>query len=212
MRSIAIIAFLALLIMPCIAVPDSVTTGPYKVSFDLGLPKEAYNITVNDPETTESLGGIEHTDYNLEIGSINKTKFNKSDFNESSFSNLAASDIARLFTTYDMRIATITIRESKEQQQQMTAEDYPEVLKQIDGNNPDFRVASRKIDGGDGAVASVSLIIDPNNPITTSIKGYHIIYGTEFDPNRLMVDIVSTFPWDEGTLQLLKTIHVEKVK
>jgi len=35
MRSIAIIAFLALLAMPCMAEPESVTTGPYTVAFDL---------------------------------------------------------------------------------------------------------------------------------------------------------------------------------
>jgi hypothetical protein len=35
-----IAVFLILLTTPCIAVPDSVTTGPYKISFDLGMPKE----------------------------------------------------------------------------------------------------------------------------------------------------------------------------
>ncbi|MRS05480.1 hypothetical protein EG832_20035, partial [bacterium] len=54
MRSIAIIAFLTLLVMPCIAEPDSVITGSYKVTFDLGIPKEAYRIEIADPATRES--------------------------------------------------------------------------------------------------------------------------------------------------------------
>lgn len=34
---------------------------------------------------------------------------------------------------------------------------------------------------------------------------------TPSDPKNPMVQITSTYPWNEGTLQLLKTIHVEKV-
>lgn len=210
MRLIPIIAFLAMLIMSSIAEPDSVITGPYKISFDLGLNHSTYNITVNDPKTTESLAGIERTDYELQIFSGNKTKI-KSDFNKSSFSNLTASDIARLFTTYDVRTATIAIKEFKEPKQVENAEDYEEALKQTDGDYPDFRVASRKIDGGDGAVASISVIIDPNNPLGTSLTLYHIIYGKAFDPSHVLVEISSMYPWDEGTLQLLKTIQIEKI-
>lgn len=62
-----------------------------------------------------------------------------------------------------------------------------------------------------GAVDSARIVIDPKNPLMTSFSSYHILYGTAFDPSRVVVEIVSMYPWDEGTLQLLKTIHVEKI-
>ncbi len=40
------------------ATPESVTVGPYNVSFDSGLPKTAYNLTVNDSADKEYFGGI----------------------------------------------------------------------------------------------------------------------------------------------------------
>jgi hypothetical protein len=67
MKSMAFIAFLALLTMPCIAEPDNVTTGPYNVSFDLGLPNEAYTVTVSEPKEKESLGGDKSIEYNIFI-------------------------------------------------------------------------------------------------------------------------------------------------
>ena len=71
MRLIAIAVFLILLTAPCIAVPDSVTTGPYKISLDLGLPKEAYTVNIADPKTTETLSGDGNTCYRVEF--TNKT-------------------------------------------------------------------------------------------------------------------------------------------
>jgi metallophosphoesterase (TIGR03768 family) len=35
---------------------DNATTGPYKLSFDLGVPHDTYNITVSEPRAEESLG------------------------------------------------------------------------------------------------------------------------------------------------------------
>jgi hypothetical protein len=211
MRIIAIIALIALLVIPCIAELDSVTTGPYKISFDLGLNKSDYEITVEAPQTTEELDGTEKTNYNLQIFSINMTKLNESGINKSMFINLTASDIARLFVMFDAHVATIGIREFKDPQQVAAAGDYVDILKQIDGSYPGFKASSREIDGAEGGVASANIIIDPNNPVMTSFKSYHIVYQPTFDPSYVVVEIASIYPWDEGTLQLLKTIHVEKI-
>ena len=39
---------------------------------------------------------------------------------------------------------------------------------------------------------------------------YDAVYQPTFDPSHTFVKIVTPCPWDEGTQQLLKTIHVEK--
>jgi hypothetical protein len=40
---------------------------------------------------------------------------------------------------------------------------------------------------------------------------YYANYHPAFDPKRMNVSILSTFPWDDGTLSLLKTIRVQKL-
>lgn len=42
------------------------------------------------------------------------------------------------------------------------------------------------------------------------VDAYAARYMSAFDPKHTGVDILSTYPWNGGTLQLLKTIHVEK--
>jgi hypothetical protein len=64
--------------------------------------------------------------------------------------------------------------------------------------------AVRTMDGVSGVIASLNL----GNGITIYTAQYHPL----FDPKRLNVTIVSNYPWDEGTLPLLKTIHIEKPK
>ena len=96
MRLIAIVVFLALLTVPCIAVQDSVTTGPYKISFDLGLPKEAYSVTTSDPKEQESLSGEKSIKYEISIK------------NETGVSRLASftltqGEIKTLMTTDEMQ-------------------------------------------------------------------------------------------------------------
>ncbi|MDD1758784.1 MAG: hypothetical protein LUQ22_08645, partial [Methanotrichaceae archaeon] len=40
---------------------------------------------------------------------------------------------------------------------------------------------------------------------------YYANYHPAFDPKRMNVSILSTFPWDDGTLSLLNTIQVQKL-
>jgi hypothetical protein len=187
-----------------LAAPDSITTGPYKVSFDMGLNQSDYkNITVTAPKTTETLEGIEETYYGMEIVSAkNKTVLSQ----QHNFSSRLS-----LFTAGAIRFAVITIKEFKEAQTVATSEDYVEYLK-TDGNDPQvviLRIVPRTIDGASGAVASADVIIDPNQ--IARIECYHIMYNAEFDPGHVRVEIMSYYPWDEGTHQLLNTIHVEKI-
>ena len=50
-----------------LAVPDSVTAGPYKVSFDLGLLKDAYSISVSPPSEQVNNRGEKNIIYNIII-------------------------------------------------------------------------------------------------------------------------------------------------
>ena len=68
-------------------------------------------------------------------------------------------------------------------------------------------IAKRIIDKSNGAVATGKLLI---GYYKTKEDIYAAIYYPSFN-NNLSVTIYSNYPWDEGTLQLLKTIYVEKV-
>jgi hypothetical protein len=57
------------------AVPDSVVTGPYKVSFDLGLKSDEYTVNVTDPKITETLGGKKIAEYSVDITSVAGTYY-----------------------------------------------------------------------------------------------------------------------------------------
>ena len=52
---------------------DSVTTGTYKISFDIGMSKSSYNVTAVAPKTMESLSGEKSTYYEIVIQ--NETDF-----------------------------------------------------------------------------------------------------------------------------------------
>ncbi|MBP7069671.1 MAG: hypothetical protein KBA97_01210 [Methanothrix sp.] len=177
MRFITIMAFLVLLIMACMAEPDSVTTGPYKVTFDLGIPKEAYKVEVEDPETKESLSGDVSTKF--EINLINKTGITRR-------ANIALTshEIDQVIPTQDELVPMLKIS-----------------LLELDGAyNVD--AAARKIDGHDGAAGSAT-----GRSSGIEFTAFTAIY---YPSSTTTVTMFSAYPWDEGTLQLLRTIHVEK--
>ncbi|MFZ2472760.1 MAG: hypothetical protein WAW52_12585 [Methanothrix sp.] len=178
MKLIPIITFLTLLIMPCIAVPDSVTTGPYKVTFDLGLPEDTYTILVSDPKESETLDGSKNMDYRITIE--NKTK-------DTSMANIGL--IYYIDRENDVPNAD---------QMGPIIEDLARAMK--------FRSAKtavRDIDGTIGGIAQADFV--------GSAKIYLIEFLPLIDQKHLRCDILSTLPWDEGTLSLLKTIHIEKI-
>jgi hypothetical protein len=154
---------------------DSITTVPYKISFDLGLPRDAYNVTVADPKSTETLGGDKITIYEISIK--NSTPF-----------------------TFDMMYINLAYQDTAQYSQNLSSiRQYEVVYKQaLESEYTRVETATREIDGTWGIVARADDAI------------CHVIYYPLIDSHLKMV-ISSTYPWDEGTLSLLKTIHVEKV-
>ena len=61
---------------------------------------------------------------------------------------------------------------------------------------------ARTIDGVSGSITTAG-------PLDNGITIYMAAYHPSFDPKRVNVTIISNYPWDEGTLKLLQTIHVK---
>jgi hypothetical protein len=176
MRSIAIV-FFVLLISQCIAEPDNVTTGSYNISFDLGLPKEAYAVSAVDPKRTES-SEMKFTDYTIYIRDNNRTtKLASIIINASSGAPIP------ILSPDEMRIGLL--------------------LTFSNGNCRNIETYERDIDGKRGAIASGEL-----NASGLNTKIYQAMYHPFY---YAAVVITSSYPWDEGTQQLLNTIHIENM-
>jgi hypothetical protein len=109
-------------------------------------------------------------------------------------------------------MATIGIREYKEAQTVLNTNELAQTLKTNDEGIlqvSNLKVAIRAIDNTSGAVASMDLVFDPNQ--IDHIESYHVLYYAVFDPSHVTIEIMSYYPWNEGTLQLLKTIHVQRL-
>ena len=65
------IALSALICLPIMAsaVQDSVITGPYNISFDLGVQNDSYRVNISEPKTNEALNGDITTSYIIYIES-----------------------------------------------------------------------------------------------------------------------------------------------
>jgi len=177
MRLIITMALLVLsIMMPCIAEPDSVTTGPYNVSFDLGIPKDAYKVEVAEPELEESLSGDIHTTYGIELT-------NKTGLSRTAILTMLSYETERIIPLPDELTGLVVDR-----------------LLQM-GNIYNIDVAERKIGGQVGAVASGEV----------GYPGTNLYFAIYYLSSTDVVTIASAYPWEEGTLQLLKTIHVEKI-
>ena len=179
---ILLLALIAFALPIVNAVPDSFITGPYNVSFDLGLKNDEYTVNVLDPEITETMGGDKRTEYSVIIRGPTGT----------------------------YQGASITIKDMEEEELPTTTTGSIWELALKEDDDPrisGFRSDTRAIDGASGAIASMTMRYDSE----TIVDLYHAIYQAPFDPTHTVVEIFSFgYPWDEGTLQLLKTIHVDK--
>ncbi len=99
---------------------------------------------------------------------------------------------------HDDGIAIISIKHSDMDQIVLSPSESAEVLKESG-----YTTATRMIDGVLGFIATQEL----DNGITI----YMAHYKSAIDPAKLNITIMSNYPWNSGTLQLLKTIHVEKI-
>jgi hypothetical protein len=165
-----------------IAAPDNVTTGPYKISFDLGIPKDAYTTKIAEIKESESLSGKKSIEYGFTITNL----------------------------TGMGRILSLSLHNYEKEQTKMFGSDLELVIKAVlrSYDVQGIETATREIDGTNGAIASGKAYFS-GIPIKMFMAGYQPQNGTEVHD---MVFILSSFPWDKGTLSLLKTIHVDKVK
>lgn len=165
-RAILFFLALAIFMVPCTALPESVHLGKYNVSFDAGF--SSYDIVKDPIKSTETLEGDKYSIYSMNV------------FNGSN---------------HDLGIAIIGINEYEEDQK------FPS----NDAAVKTFRsgyidATTRSIDGVTGIITSTEL----DNGITVYLAQFH----PKFNPERVNVTVISNYPWDEGTLQLLKTIHI----
>jgi hypothetical protein len=180
---LAFALFLALGALTCIqasdsAENDSVNAGPYRISFDLGLPQDAYKVDIGEPKESETLGGNRFTEYRVQI--INET---------------------------GPRLILLNLNRFEKDQAIPTGSEIEQMLRSIESSRAyDIDAASRIIDGSAGAVRSAKI-----DSYGSTTETYLASYFPKFDP-KLIVVIFSSYPWDEGTLNLLKTIHIEKTK
>ncbi len=111
MRILSILTILGLLIAPCIATSENVVTGPYSVSFDLGLPSQDYIIKVAEPKTSETLSGDEKTIYSIVINKTNShrsilitmNEYDKKQAGASATSTQLKSAVKQAFPTTESR-------------------------------------------------------------------------------------------------------------
>ncbi|NPV61872.1 MAG: hypothetical protein HPY61_04455 [Methanotrichaceae archaeon] len=188
---LSLIVLIALLCIPMTAFAenDSAAMGPYIVHFDLGVPKSSYILNISEPIEHESKAGNLSTIYKLDI--TNKTESLKT---------------ARIQLTY-----------FDDPQSIPTAEDIKsQILYEINTlilyilNNPDdlnsVFADTCQIDGTTGAVGHGKF----QHKAVAINDSYLAVYYPLLDPEHLKCEIMSTYPWNDGTLHLLNTIHVEK--
>lgn len=159
------------------AIPDSIKISSYKISFDLGLPKNAYTIKIDLPKTNGSISGNKSNAYSATI--TNKT---------------------------GRRAAIITIKEFEKEIPILSADAFEKLIKAIMNDFINVKTVSRSIDNSNGSIGLGVLIVS-----SVPIQSYLAVYQPAFNASHLMVFIESSYPWDEGTSQLLKTIHIEKI-
>ena len=171
MKSIFVVFFLVLMMVGS-ADPIITVMGPYNITFDLGVPKDAYSIAAGPPTVSETLGGDIFTDYSLWVRTSNlKDKFAAIDINEIDrdgfWFEIPGDEWARRCEEYLRNFDPIRIESSA-------------------------RVIDRRAGGVAKGVA----------------KNYTIYYSLFGFSRHAYVSIHSTFPWETGTLPLLKTIHI----
>lgn len=176
MKAIGLTLISMALLVPCLAVPDFVLSGPYNISFDLSISKDYYKVIISDPEEGELLSGDVTTTYQISILRPNSTGDLLVTLSESN-STLPAST------------PTVFAQYAKKELSDMGA--------------THIEVAERAIDGTKCGIASGKWSLGEVYSARFNVKAAH--------PSRhLVCAIFSTCPWDEGTLQLLKTIHIKR--
>jgi hypothetical protein len=220
---------LIMLLSPVVnAVPYNLMSGPYNVSFDMGFRYIDY-IVGADPTTEIRSGGGEKYTLNfvtvrnissLEFAPVMLTQYERDNadmgFKYSKYIGTAnpATETDTLggekytlnFVTIrnvtSLDFAAIMLIQYEEQQTFPTpnTEAAIDAARDIPGTR--IETATRAINGVTGVAESYY-----KDGSTVYYANYHPV----FDPKRMNVSILSTFPWDDGTSSLLKTIQVQRL-
>jgi len=197
----AILALLALFIVaPCLAEEQEVTTGPFKISFDLGIPRESYSVNTSAPKATYSpvprgiWSYLGNDVYSFE------QRYTTLELDHTTYKvNLSSNANAE-------RLITITLKDFRRDQVSYSPSELASIAKSMMEQMPqvrDIQESGRMVRGLNGGMASGKIDIGDGF--------YEDIYLVIYIPDaRLEVSIVSTYPWEEGTHQLLETIYVQK--
>ena len=176
-----LLAALICLQMLALAVPDSVMNGPYNISFDIGFPLDAYTKEIKDPVQTESLSGVISTKYSVKIqNKTGLTKFAQIDVTRKDKADVLPSES-------DLKLIM----------------NY--AANELNGKN--VETSTRSIDGTVGGILSLDYLVPGLN---SYIKMYSVMYYPEKESAYTSVIITSVYPWDDGTLSLLKSIHIDR--
>ena len=162
---------------------DSVTIGPYKVSFDLNI-FENYSIDTTGPKDSETL--YDNTPFRGYFVTVNSSKY---------YAIISISRFGRIMYTKnetDMQNQKAVLASACDDQ-------YVHTINQ-------------RIDGHDGLM-SMSNNCNLKNfghiGHNTFLAEYWIDEVDNYGNTSCM--ILSSFPWENGTASLLKTIHVEEL-
>jgi hypothetical protein len=177
------------LILPAIAKQENLTLGPYKVSFDMGID-DLMNWVVSGPINSESMdGGLTTTQYSAKAGDLTSPQF--------------VSESKRLGHSPNSNVVLIGITQYNTTQ---STDDTRKSVEAVLSHYTDTIISERTIDGRRGAIGSGITGTSAINGLPT--KMYVAIWYMD---NNTQVYLSSFSPWDEGTLALLKTIHIEKI-
>jgi len=167
--------------MPCLAFPDNVAVDPYMVYFDLGLSKSDYMIEVSEPVIKEDLNGDTHTDYGFMIRS-----------------RVGMTRVINFMLFYNKNNTVLPSESDMQLMIDLGMNQMPGAM--------NVQTATRPVDDTFGGVASYDYGTSIGN-----VKMYGLSYFPVSQNGTLLVTVVSTYPWESGTLQLFRTLHVERV-
>lgn len=169
--------------------------GPYKVSFDLGVSKDSYNKGLVSKEFRKIPCAGNSMTFIILLSSKTNYTDNKTD------SHAGYQPYAMIML--DEYNYTPRVSHDKES---TTCTDCNTTLSIMSDENPSVDIARNK---------TVNLSIDKTiGKLTSSSEEtpgrleYQAKYRSAFYPPLVYVTIRSTYPWDNGTRQLLDTIHV----
>jgi len=220
---------LIMLLSPVVnAVPYNLMSGPYNVSFDMGFRYIDYIVSANPTTEIRTSGGEKYTlnfltarnISSLEFAPVMLTQYER-DNSDTGFKYskyiIGANPSTETETLggekYTLNFVTIRNVSSLEFASIMliqyeTDQTFPTP------NTEATRDAARDITGA--RIETATRAINGVNGVAESYYKdgatvYYANYHPAFDPKRMNVSILSTFPWDDGTSSLLKTIQVQKL-